>query len=63
MGVNDMNGERGRLYESVFLDLNDSHCLKNNIYEALNEARKHLINIETIEQLHIWITEWFGEIE
>ena len=58
-----MIGKRGKLYESVFLDLNDSHYLQNNIYEALDEARKFLINIETIDQLHVWIAEWFGEIE
>ena len=58
-----MIAKRGKLYESVFLDLNDPHYLQDNVYEALNEARKHLINIETIEQLHVWIAEWFGEIE
>jgi len=58
-----MNAKIGKLYESVSLDLNDSDYLKNNIYEALNEARKHLINIETIDQLHAWIAEWFGDIE
>ena len=58
-----MIGKRGKLYESVFLDLNDSHYLQNNIYEALDEARKFLINIETIDQLHVWIAEWFGDFE
>ena len=58
-----MNAKSGKLYESVFLDLKDTHYLQNNIYEALNEAKKQLINIETIDQLHVWTTEWFGEIE
>ncbi len=58
-----MNAMRGKLYESVFLDLNDSDYLQDNVYEALNEARKRLLGIETIEQLHVWIAEWFGDIE
>ncbi len=57
-----MVGKRGKLYDSVFLDLNDSDYLQSNIYEALNEARSRLILVETMDELNAWSTEWLGDI-
>ncbi len=57
-----MSIRRGKLYDSVVLNLNRSYC-QPSTYEALNMAKEHLNNIKSMEELKQWASEWFGETE
>ena len=45
------------------VDLTDTHYYTPNVMESLNEAKKQLSSVKTIDQLNSWITEWFGDVE
>ncbi len=58
-----METRRGRLIESVVIDLNDLDNNPLDICDELNEAKIKLLFIETMDQLASWISEWFGDFE
>jgi hypothetical protein len=57
-----MSVKRGKLYDSVVLNLNRSYC-QPNTYDTLKMAEKKVREIKTMDELHSWVSEWFGETE
>jgi hypothetical protein len=61
-GIKKLSVKRGKLYESVVYDFRKSSCCQPTIYDMLNDAKVSLLK-KTMDELPVWISEWFGETE
>lgn len=60
-GIKKLSVKRGKLYESIVYDFRNSSCCQPTILDMLNDAKKELVKINSLDELPAWIAEWFGE--
>ena len=52
---------RGKLYECAGMDVHNRLFFQPSIVDALNEAKKTLKDVKTLDGLSEWAMYWFGD--